>query len=80
LTYVQRVRLNLPDEVVWIDKEPWADMQHGVKHSPEVQGLYLAYQGRTGDVVCGAGNGGAYVRFDGETGYVGCPVKYLEAA
>lgn len=48
--------------------------------SPTLDGEHFAYHGRTGAVLCGAGNGGAWVQFDGQTPYqyVGCPVAWLE--
>lgn len=60
-----RVKLSVPEEMK--DK------------SPAIHGEWIGYDGKTGTVICGAGNGGVWVTFnDSHTNYVGCPVKYLE--
>jgi len=62
-----RVRLIVPDH----DKEPIRSRIHGE---------HLAYHNQTGVVLCGVGNGGAWVHFDGQPKniYVGCPIAWLE--
>ena len=67
-----KVRLVIPGA----DIEP---MRSHIKH-PKIHGEHFAYNGRTGEVLCGAGDGGAWVQFDGERehSYVGVPVAWLE--
>lgn len=69
-----RVRLVIPGA----DKEPMASLMK----RPSVHGEHLAYHGRTGTILCGANDGGVWVRFDGQdrNQYVGCPIAWLEAA
>lgn len=69
-----RIKLSVPDK----DKEP---MKSRVRHS-SLHGEHLAYHGRVGIVLCLAGNGGAWVHFDGQqpTEYIGCPIAWLEPA
>lgn len=59
-----RVRLNVPESL------------RG--KSPSLHGGHIAYHGQQGRIVAGAGNGGVFVQFDGMTGYIGCPVEWLE--
>lgn len=63
-----RVRLKVPDTEI-------AKMQY-----PGANGEHFAYHGKTGNVVCGAGKDGAWVKFDGQGPheYVGCPIRWLE--
>jgi hypothetical protein len=58
------------------DKEP---MKSCMKN-PGIHGKHLAYHGQCGAVLCGAGNGGVWVRFDGQEpyNYVGVPIAWLE--
>lgn len=44
-------------------------------------GEHIKYDGQSGEVICGAGIGGVYVRFDGmpKNKYIGCPIKWLTA-
>ena len=58
-----RVQLTIPDD----EKDK----------PPKYCGEHYGYDGRTGDIIASAGKDGAYVQFDGEKGYVGCPVKWL---
>jgi hypothetical protein len=66
-----RVRLLVPDH----DKEPMKTFMD----CPSVHGEHLAYHGCYGTVLCGAGNGGVWVRFDGQGPYqyVGVPIAWL---
>ncbi len=47
---------------------------------PAIHGEHLAYHGKAGEILCGAGAGGAWVRFDGQARheYVGCPAAWLQ--
>ena len=67
-----RVTLIVPDH----DKWPMVQL---MRH-PKIHGEHLGYHGQSGEVVCGAGKNGAYVRFDGmdKYTYVGCPTKWLK--
>lgn len=67
-----RVRMMIPDH----DKEPMKSLMK----FPQINGEHLAYHGCYGTVLCGAGDGGAWIRFDGQGPYqyVGAPVAWLE--
>lgn len=58
-----RVRLNVPPNE---------------RKNPDLHGLWRKYHGCCGVVLCGAGDGGVWVRFDGMDGYEGVPLQYLE--
>lgn len=45
--------------------------------APQYNGEHFAYDGRTGALLAGASNGGAWVQFDGERKYVGVPRDWL---
>lgn len=46
--------------------------------SAQFNGEHFAYNGQSGTLLAGAGEDGAWVRFDGQAGYVGCPLKWLK--
>jgi hypothetical protein len=76
-----RVRLIIPARVVMpggrvVDGEQLAV----IKRSPAIHGEHFARDGQSGDLVAMAGNGGAWVRFDGmaDGQLVGCPTTWLE--
>lgn len=76
-----RVRLVIPAQVVM----PGGHVVEGeqlavIKRSPSIHGEHFAHDGQLGDVVAMAGNGGAWVRFDGmaDGRLVGCPTTWLE--
>lgn len=60
-----RVRLVVPDAERW--------------RSAAAHGEHYGYHGQAGTVLCGAGNGGVWVRFDSQAAsqYVGCPLAWL---
>jgi len=62
-----RVRLMIPADI----RE-----RKSAKHDGEQYG----HHGASGTVVCGAGSGGVWVRFDGQQprSYVGCNAAWLE--
>ena len=50
-----------------------------VERKSAVHGEHYRWHGKAGTVLCGAGNGGVWVRFDGQGlhEYVGVPIKWL---
>jgi hypothetical protein len=64
---MSRVRLQVPAAERWKCS------------NPQTHGEHFGHDGRSGVVLCGAGSGGAWVRFDGQapTQYVGVPLGWL---
>lgn len=73
-----RVKLTIPDEFM---PKPTPGGPT-LREIASLQGEHFLFNGQFGTVIAGAGPEGAWVRFDGqhEHGYIGCPVKWLEAS